>query len=99
MAEDSPEAFVYLCENERMFFAYIPTDVPSARNSFIAFITDGQERGELAGGKPELIADMLTGVLCGVALSWVHGQPQGHLSDHITQVTEGCWKMMAKRSR
>ena len=96
MAENSPEDFVYLCENERIFFDELPTDIPSARNSFIAFIIDGQARGELAGGKPGVIADMLTGVLCGVALSWVHGDCDDHLSDHITQVTEGCWRMMTR---
>lgn len=96
LAQSSPEAFVYLCENERMFFEDLPTDVPSAWNSFIGFITDGQGRGEFAKGKPELIADMLTGVLCGVALSWVHGQRHDHLSDHIRHVTEGCWRMIAR---
>ena len=95
MAELLPEAFLYLCENEAVFVDALQPDIPSVRNSFIALIIEGQDRGELAGGKPDLVADMFIGVLCGVALSWVHGQRGAHLSDHIAHVADGCWRMLA----
>ena len=92
MAERYPEAFVYMCENEQKFVADLPADVPTVRTLLIEFITHGQERGELATGDPELIADLLSGALCEVALSWVRRQQGDQLRRHIDLVTEKCWR-------
>ena len=96
MAERYPEAFVYVCENERKFLADMPADVPTVRTLLIEFITHGQERGELETGDPELIADMLSGALCEVALSLVRRQQRDQVRRHIDLVTEKCWSMMCK---
>ena len=96
MAERYPEAFVYVCENEQRFFADLPAGVPNVRSILIEFITHGQERGELETGDPELIADMLGGALCEVALSLVRRQQRDQLRRHIDLVTEKCWSMLCR---
>ena len=94
-AESYPEAFLYFCENEPKFISLLSFEVPSVRQIFIEFIREGQNRGELRAGFPGLIADMLSGALCGVALSWVRRQHRESLSRYVALVTEGCWRMLA----
>ena len=96
MAERYPEAFVYVCENERKFVADLPADVSTVRTLLTEFITHGQERGELETGDPELIADMLSGALCEVALSWVRRQQGDQLRRHIDLVAQKCWSMLCR---
>ena len=68
---DHSEAFVYFCENESRFVRSLPLEIVSARRVFTAFIKAGQARGEVGAGSPELLADMLSGALCAVALTWL----------------------------
>jgi len=95
VAERYPAAFFYICANERKFLSALPPEVPAVRNSLIAFIKEGQHRGEFRPGDTELIVDMLSGALCEVALSWVRRQRRGSLRRHIELVTESCWRMIA----
>lgn len=95
VAERYPEAFFYICANEVKFLSSLPPEVPTVRNSLIAFIKEGQRRGEFRLGDTELIVDMLSGALCEVALSWVRRQRRGSLRRHIELVTESCWRMIA----
>ena len=95
VAESHPEAFIYFCENEPKFMSLLPPEVPSVRKIFKEFIKEGQGRGELREGDPGLIADMLSGALCGVALSWIRRLRRGGLNRHIALVAESCWRMMA----
>ncbi len=95
VAERYPEAFFYICANEVKFLSSLPPEVPAVRNSLIAFIKEGQRRGEFRLGDTELIVDMLSGALCEVALSWVRRQRRGSLRRHIGLVTESCWRMIA----
>lgn len=94
-AESHPEAFLYFCENEPKFIPFLPPDVPSVRKIFKELIKEGQGRGELKEGDPGLMADMLSGALCGVALSWIRRQRRGNLTRHVALVAEGCWRMIA----
>ena len=93
-AESYPEAFLYFCENEPGFLSLLSPEIPSVRKIFIDLIKEGQGRGELREGDPGLIADMLSGAMCGVALSWVRRQRRGSLNRHIALVAEGCWCML-----
>jgi AcrR family transcriptional regulator len=95
VAQSYSEAFLYFCENEPKFISLLPPGVPSVRKIFIELIKGGQSREELKKGDPELMADMLSGALCGVALSWVRRQPRGNLNRHVALVAEGCWHMLA----
>ncbi len=94
-AESYPEAFLYFCENEPKFLPLFSSEVPSVRQIFIELIKEGQNQGELTEGDPGLMADMLSGALCGVALSWIRRQRRGSLNRHINLVTESCWRMLA----
>jgi AcrR family transcriptional regulator len=66
------EAFVYFCDNEARFARSLPSEIVSARRVFTAFIKAGQALGEVRAGRPSLLADMLSGALCAVALTWHH---------------------------
>ncbi len=96
VAERYPEAFLYFCANEMKFLPALPPQIPAVRDSLIAFITEGQRRGEFRAGDAELIVDMLSGALCEVALSWVRRQRRGSLRHHIDLVTDTCWRMIAE---
>ncbi|MBI3248670.1 MAG: TetR/AcrR family transcriptional regulator [Deltaproteobacteria bacterium] len=94
-ATDHSHAFVYFCENEARFVPELPAGVLSARRIFTAFMKAGQARGDVRTASPELLADMVSGALCAVALTWLRTGRRKKLEAQIAEVVEGCWRMMA----
>ena len=66
-ATDHSEAFVYFCENEARFVRSLPPEIVSARRIFTTFIKAAPAPGEVRAGSPDLLADMLSGAVCGRA--------------------------------
>lgn len=94
-ATDHSEAFVYLCENEARFVRSLPPKIVSARRVFTTFIKAGQARGEVGAGSPEVLADMLSGALCAVALTWLRTGRRKELNAQFEEVVQSCWHMIA----
>jgi AcrR family transcriptional regulator len=92
---DHSEAFVYFCDNEARFARSLPPEMVSARRVLATFIKAGQALGEVRAGSPGLLADMLSGALCAVALTWHHMGRQKNLNRQIEEVVQGCWRMIA----
>jgi len=93
-AEEHTEAFTYFCENEARFLRSLPAEVPRARDVFIELITQGQKRREIKAGDAGLLADMLSGALCAVALSSIWRRRRGDLTNQLDLVAETCWAMI-----
>ena len=94
-ATDHSHAFVYFCENEARFVHDLPAGVTSARRIFTAFIKAGQTCGDVRTASPELLADMVSGALCTVALTWLRTGRRKKLEAQVAEVVEGCWRMIA----
>ena len=94
-ATDHSEAFVYFCENEGRFVRNLPPEIVSGRRIFTAFIRGGQAKGEVRAGSPDLLADMLSGALCAVALTWLRTGRRKKLNTQLEEVVQGCWHMIA----
>jgi AcrR family transcriptional regulator len=94
-AEEHTEAFTYFCENEPRFIRSLPAGVPRARDVFIEMIKKGQDRHEVKAGDAGVLADMLSGALCAVALSWIGRRRRGDLSSQLSLIAETCWAMIA----
>jgi len=94
-AEEHTEAFTYFCENEPRFIRSLPAGVPRSRDVFIEMIKKGQDRHEVKAGDAGLLADMLSGALCAVALSWIGRRRRGDLSGRLSLIAETCWAMIA----
>ncbi|MDO8431218.1 MAG: TetR/AcrR family transcriptional regulator [Candidatus Binatus sp.] len=91
---DHSDAFVYFCENEARFVRSLPPEIASARRVFTAFIRGGQAQGEVRAGSPDLLADMLSGALCAVALTWLGTGRRKKLNTQLEEVVQGCWGMI-----
>jgi len=89
------EAFLYFCGNEARFARDLPPEITSVRRIFTAFIKAGQARGEVRLASPELLADMLSGALCAVALAWLGTGRRKKLGAQLDEVVDGCWRMIA----
>jgi AcrR family transcriptional regulator len=89
------DAFLYFCGNEARFVRDLPPEITSVRRIFTAFIKAGQASGEVRLAGPELLADMLSGALCAVALAWLGMGRRKKLSAQLDEVVDGCWRMMA----
>jgi AcrR family transcriptional regulator len=89
------EAFVYFCDNESRFVRSLSPKIVSARRVFTAFVKAGQSRGEVGAGSPELLADMLSGALCTVALTWLRTGRRKKLGTQLEAVVQGCWRIIA----
>jgi len=92
---DRSEAFVYFRENEARFVRSLPREIVSARRVFTAFIRGGQAKGEVRAGSPDLLADMLSGALCAVALTWLRTGRRKALNTRLEEVVQGCWHMIS----
>ena len=94
-ATDHSEAFIYFCDNELRFIRKLPLEVMSVRKVLTSFMTDGQARGEVRTGDPKLLADMLSGALCAVALGWLRTGRRKPLNVQLAEVVQICWRMIA----
>jgi AcrR family transcriptional regulator len=90
---DHSEAFVYFCENEVRFARSLPREIVSARRVLTTFIKAGQAEGTVIAGSPDLLADMLSGALCAVALTWLRTGRRKKLSGELEEVLRGCWRL------
>jgi hypothetical protein len=93
-AVEHTEAFTYFCENEARFLRSLPASVPRVRDVFIEFVKQGQARSEVKAGDVGVLADMLSGALCAVALSWVWRRRRGSMEDQLDLIAEACWAMI-----
>jgi AcrR family transcriptional regulator len=94
-ATDHGEAFIYFCDSELRFVRELPPEVMSVRKVLTSFITAGQARGEVRTGDSKLLADMLSGALCAVALGWLRTRRRKPLSMQLAEVVQICWRMIA----
>jgi len=94
-ATEHSEAFVYFCDNELRFVHQLPAEIMTVRRVLTSFITAAQERGEVREGDPKLLADMLSGALCAVALGWLRSGRRKALSARVTEVGQICWRMIS----
>jgi AcrR family transcriptional regulator len=93
-AMEHTEAFTYFCENEARFLRSLPASVPRVRDVFIELIKQGQTRSEVKAGDVGVLADMLSGALCAVALSSVWRRRRGSMKDQLDLIAEACWAMI-----
>ncbi|HUY25773.1 MAG TPA: helix-turn-helix domain-containing protein [Candidatus Binataceae bacterium] len=92
---DHSDAFVYFCENEARFARSLPAEIASVRRVYTAFIRGGQELAQVRQGRPELLADMLSGALCAVALTWHRTGRKKKLGSQLEEVVQACWRMIS----
>ena len=93
-AVEHTEAFIYFCENEARFLRSLPASVPRVRDVFIELIRQGQARSEVKAGDVGVLADMLSGALCTVALSLVWRRRRGSMDDQLDLIAETSWAMI-----
>jgi AcrR family transcriptional regulator len=93
-AVEHTEAFTYFCENEARFLRSLPASVPRVRDVVIELVKQGQARSEVKAGDVGVLADMLSGALCTVALSLVWRRRRGSMDDQLDLIAETCWAMI-----
>jgi len=93
-AVEHTEAFTYFCENEARFLRSLPASVPRVRDVVIELVKQGQARSEVKAGDVGVLADMLSGALCTVALSLVWRRHRGSMDDQLDLIAETCWAMI-----
>ena len=93
-AEKHTDAFIYFCENEARFLRSLPASVPRARNVFIELVQKGQALHEVRGGDAGVLADLLSGALCAVALSSIGRRRRRSTNNQLDLIAEACWAMI-----
>jgi len=93
-AEEHTEAFIYFCENEARFLRSLPAGVPRARHVFIELVQKGQAGHEVKAGDAGVLADMLSGALCTVALSLIGRRGHGSMNNQLDLIAEAGWAMI-----
>jgi TetR/AcrR family transcriptional regulator, repressor of fatR-cypB operon len=93
-AVEHTEAFIYFCENEARFLRSLPASVPRVRDVLIELIKQGQARSEVKAGDVGVLADMLSGALCAVALSLAWRRGRRSMDDQLDLIAEACWAMI-----
>ena len=93
-ALEHTEAFTYFCENEARFLRSLPASVPRVRDVVIELVKQGQARSEVKAGDVGVLADMLSGALCTVALSLVWRRRRGSMDDQLDLIAETSWAMI-----
>ena len=92
-ARTHPQEFIYFCENEARFLGAIPQALPRVRQELIGMIREGQSHREVRPGEPGLLADLLSGALCAVAISAIRRKDLQVL-DGEKLTAESCWQML-----
>jgi AcrR family transcriptional regulator len=92
-AAEHADAFIYFCENEIRFLRSLPTDVPRVDELLIELVKDGQQRGDVKPGDAILLADMLGGALCAVAIAAVRRRRKEEID--LELIASSCWALIA----
>jgi len=92
-ARAHPQEFLYFCENEARFLRGLSRDVPRVRRELVTMIGDGQRRAEIRAGDPGLLADMLSGALCAVAISAIR-RKDSRILESEELAAQSCWQML-----
>jgi AcrR family transcriptional regulator len=94
-ARTHPQEFLYFCENEARFLRGLRRDIPRVRHELIKILRKGQAAGDVRSGDPGLLADMLSGALCGAAISAIMRRDLQMLESEELAV-ESCWQMLRR---
>jgi hypothetical protein len=94
-ARTHPQEFPYFCENEAQFLRGLRHDIPRVRHELIKILRKGQAAREVRSGDPGLLADMLSGALCGAAISAIMRKDLQMLENEELAV-ESCWQMLRR---
>lgn len=92
-ARTHPREFQFFCENEARFLAALPPALPRVRHELIRLVREAQSHREVRAGNSGLLADLLSGALCGAALSAIRRRDLQVL-DGEKLTAESCWQML-----
>src|SRR6266851_2519888 len=94
-ARAHPQEFLYFCENEARFLRGIRRDIPRVRQELIKMLRKEQASGEVRRGDAALLADMLSGALCAVAISAIM-RKDSRILESEELAAESCWQMIKR---
>jgi TetR/AcrR family transcriptional regulator, repressor of fatR-cypB operon len=94
-ARSHPQEFLYFCENEARFVRSLARDVPRVRHELIKMLRKGQTRGDVRARDAGLLADMLGGALCTVAISAIE-RNDSRILESEELAAESCWQMIKR---
>ena len=94
-ARAHPQEFLYFCENEARFLRGIRRDIPRVRQELIKMLRKEQAGGEVRIGDAALLADMLSGALCAVAISAIM-RKDSRILESEELAAESCWQMIKR---
>jgi AcrR family transcriptional regulator len=94
-ARAHPQEFLYFCENEARFLRGLRRDIPRVRQELIKMLRKEQASGEVRRGDAALLADMLSGALCAVAISAIMRKDSRILESEELAV-DSCWQMIKR---
>ncbi len=90
-----PQEFLYFCENEARFLRGLRRDIPRVRQELIKMLRKEQASGEERIGDAALLADMLSGALCAVAISAIM-RKDSRILESEELAAESCWQMIKR---
>ena len=94
-ARTHPLEFLYFCENEARFLRGLRRDIPRVRQELIKMLRKEQASGEVRRGDAALLADMLSGALCAVAISAIM-RKDSRILESEELAAESCWQMIKR---
>jgi len=94
-ARAHPQEFLYFCENEARFLRGLRRDIPRVRQELIKMLRKEQASGEVRIGDAALLADMLSGALCAVAISAIM-RKDSRILESEELAAESCWQMIKR---
>ena len=94
-ARAHPQEFLYFCENEARFLRGLRRDIPRVRQELIKMLRKEQASGEVRRGDAALLADMLSGALCAVAISAIM-RKDSRILEGEELAAESCWQMIKR---
>ncbi len=94
-ARAHPQEFLYFCENEARFLRGLRRDIPRVRQELIKMLRKEQASGEVRRGDAALLADMLSGALCAVAISAIM-RKDSRILESEELAAESCWQMIKR---
>src|SRR5713101_1622125 len=94
-ARAHPQEFLYFCENEARFLRGLQRDIPRVRQELIKMLRKEQASGEVRRGDAALLADMLSGALCAVAISAIK-RKDSRILESEDLAAESSWQMIKR---
>ena len=96
LLEEDPDTYAYIIQAQHSLLRRTPKGMRTPTEVVAEVLAEGQRKGEVRAGPPDLLATLLVGMVIRVTLLRMTGHLEGASSVLERELGEACWRVVEK---